>query len=85
MIQDWRNRWGQGDFPFLFVQLANYKSNGYWPVLRESQTETLRLANTGMAVIHDIGESQGHSPEEQAGCGNAAGTGGARDRVQAAD
>ena len=27
MIQDWRNRVGQGDFPFLFVQLANYKSN----------------------------------------------------------
>ena len=62
MIQDWRNRWGQGDFPFLFVQLANYKSNGYWPVLRESQTETLRLANTGMAVIHDIGDSTNIHP-----------------------
>ena len=62
MIQDWRNRWGQGDFPFLFVQLANFKSNVYWPVLRESQTETLRLANTGMAVIHDIGESKNIHP-----------------------
>jgi sialate O-acetylesterase len=40
MIQDWRDRWGEGDFPFLFVQLANYKSNQWWPVLRESQTET---------------------------------------------
>ena len=65
MIQDWRNRWGQGDFPFLFVQLANYKSNGYWPVLRESQTETLRLANTGMAVIHDIGESKDIHPKNK--------------------
>jgi sialate O-acetylesterase len=62
MIEDWRNRWGEGDFPFLFVQLANYKSNVYWPVLRESQTETLRLANTGMAVIIDIGESKNIHP-----------------------
>ncbi len=65
MIQDWRNRWGQGDFPFLFVQLANYKSNPYWPVLRESQTETLRLANTAMAVIIDIGESRDIHPKNK--------------------
>ena len=65
MIEDWRNRWGQGDFPFLFVQLANYKSNVYWPVLRESQTETLRLANTGMAVIIDIGESRDIHPKNK--------------------
>jgi sialate O-acetylesterase len=65
MIQDWRNRWGQGDFPFYFVQLANYKSNAYWPVLRESQTETLRLANTGMAVIIDVGESNDIHPKNK--------------------
>ncbi|MCU1232183.1 MAG: Sialate O-acetylesterase [Candidatus Solibacter sp.] len=65
MIQDWRNRWGQGDFPFLFVQLANFHSNPYWPVLRESQTETLRLANTGMAVIHDVGESKDIHPKNK--------------------
>ena len=65
MIQDWRNRWGQGDFPFLFVQLANYKSNMYWPVLRESQTETLRLANTGMAVTIDVGESKDIHPKNK--------------------
>jgi sialate O-acetylesterase len=29
MIEDWRNRWGEGDFPFYFVQLANYKTNGW--------------------------------------------------------
>jgi sialate O-acetylesterase len=55
MIQDWRNRWGESDFPFYFVQLANYKSNVWWPVLRESQTDTLRLANTAMAVAIDVG------------------------------
>lgn len=65
MIEDWRNRWGQGDFPFLFVQLANYKTNGWWPILRESQTETLRLANTGMAVIIDIGESKDIHPRNK--------------------
>ena len=65
MIEDWRNRWSEGDFPFYFVQLANYQTNGRWPVLRESQTETLRLANTGMAVITDIGESKDIHPKNK--------------------
>jgi sialate O-acetylesterase len=65
MIQDWRNRWGQGDFPFLFVQLANYQTNGRWAVLRESQTETLRLANTGMALAIDIGEPKDIHPKNK--------------------
>jgi len=55
MIRDWRRAWGLGDFPFLFVQLANYKANPSWPELREAQRETLSLANTGMAVTIDIG------------------------------
>jgi sialate O-acetylesterase len=65
MIEDWRNRWGEGDFPFLFVQLANYQSNQWWPVLRESQTETLRLRNTGMAVAIDVGESKDIHPKNK--------------------
>jgi sialate O-acetylesterase len=65
MIQDWRDHWGEGDFPFLFVQLANYKSNQWWPVLRESQTETLRLRNTGMALAIDIGESNDIHPKNK--------------------
>ena len=65
MIEDWRNRWGEGDFPFLFVQLANYHANEWWPVLRESQTETLRLRNTGMAVIIDVGESHDIHPKNK--------------------
>ncbi|GAB4042179.1 sialate O-acetylesterase [Spirosoma jeollabukense] len=62
MIQDWRHHWGY-DFPFLFVQLANYNAaNGdsrhgsTWAELREAQTMTLQLPNTGMAVTSDIGE-----------------------------
>ena len=65
MIEDWRKQWGEGDFPFLFVQLANYKSNQWWPVLRESQTETLRLHNTGMAVTIDVGESRDIHPKNK--------------------
>lgn len=70
MIEDWRNRWGEGDFPFLFVQLANYKANQWWPVVRESQTETLRLRNTGMAVIIDVGESKDIHPKNKQAVGN---------------
>ncbi|MEM8906684.1 MAG: sialate O-acetylesterase [Bacteroidota bacterium] len=63
MIEDWRLRWKCGDFPFLFVQLANFgrapeqpMSSG-WAVLRESQSQALALPNTGQAVSIDIGEA----------------------------
>jgi len=65
MIEDWRRQWAEGDFPFLFVQLANFQSNGTWPVLRESQTDALGLRNTGMAVIDDIGESKDIHPRNK--------------------
>ncbi len=65
MIEDWRHEWAQGDFPFLFVQLANFQSNGTWPVLRESQTDALELRDTGMAVIDDIGESKDIHPKNK--------------------
>jgi sialate O-acetylesterase len=58
MIQDWRNTWNQGDFPFYFVQLAPYRyANEYTSAeLREAQFLTLsKLRNTGMAVTLDIG------------------------------
>ncbi|MHB1307484.1 MAG: sialate O-acetylesterase [Limisphaerales bacterium] len=57
LIGSWRRLWGQGDFPFLYVQLAPYRYNrpealpGIW----EAQTAALSMANTGMAVITDIG------------------------------
>jgi len=57
MIQSWRDTWKQGDFPFLFVQLSTLFKHPYWPVLRESQTEMLKLKNTGMAVSIDVGDS----------------------------
>ncbi len=71
MIQDWRQHWGY-DFPFLFVQLANYNAgNGdsrhgsNWAELREAQTMTLQLPNTGMAVTSDIGERADIHPKNK--------------------
>ena len=63
MIRDWRRAWGQGDFSFYFVQLANYMaqqaqpSESQWAELREAQTMALALPNTGMAVAIDIGDA----------------------------
>ncbi|AYN66326.1 sialate O-acetylesterase [Euzebyella marina] len=62
LIKNWRAKWDMGDFPFLFVQLANFMEETHEPVesdwaqLRQAQLQTLDLPNTGMAVITDIGE-----------------------------
>ena len=62
MIRDWRDHWKQGDFPFLFVQLASFMeqkpdpSESEWALLRESQQRALSLPKTGMAVAIDVGE-----------------------------
>jgi sialate O-acetylesterase len=60
LIGGWRKQWGQGDFPFYFVQLASFQAvtddaaggNG-WAQLREAQRKALQIPNTGMAVITD--------------------------------
>ncbi len=71
MIRDWRRRWGQGDFPFLQVQLANYlapqayQENSQWARLREAQLKTLEEVNTGMAVSIDIGETADIHPKNK--------------------
>jgi sialate O-acetylesterase len=67
MIQDWRSKWNQGDFPFLFVQLANFTTgpDAKWPELREAQTRALELRNTGMAVIIDIGNPKDIHPKNK--------------------
>ena len=55
MMEDWRAHWAQGNFPFLFVQIANFNSEDDWPTVREAQRKALAVANTGMAVTIDIG------------------------------
>ncbi len=71
MITDWRTNWHQGDFPFYFVQLAGYAKTGTadWPMLREAQTMTLALPNTGMAVAIDIGEPNNIHPKNKQAVG----------------
>jgi sialate O-acetylesterase len=60
MIVSWRAHFGQGEFPFYWVNLANYKNSGdktgqTYAFLREAQTQTLALPNTGQALAIDIG------------------------------
>jgi sialate O-acetylesterase len=68
MITEWREKWGQGNFPFLFVQLAAFgknTDNDTWPDLRESQRKTLELPATGMAVALDIGDAIDIHPRDK--------------------
>lgn len=72
MIKNWRSQWGQGDFPFLFVQLANYMATtddpnqqSNWAELRGSQTQTLAVKNTGMALAIDLGEAGDIHPKNK--------------------
>ena len=58
MIRDWRRAWDEGDFPFLFVQIANWNTEPgeNWPAVRDAQRKALALRNTGMVVTIDIGD-----------------------------
>jgi len=72
MVDNFRNIWGQGDFPFYFVQLADYQmeelepKDTNWPRLREAQTKTIEsLENSGQAVIIDVGEGRDIHPRNK--------------------
>jgi sialate O-acetylesterase len=78
MITDWRTHWAaanpdEKDFTFCFVQLANYmarnpqpiQDDGGWPGLREAQHMTLKLPNTGEAVIIDVGDTNTIHPKDK--------------------
>ena len=76
MIKNWRDEWGQGDFPFYWVQLADFMvekpepGESNWAELREAQTMTMaRLPNTGEAVIIDIGEGKDIHPKNKVDVG----------------
>ena len=64
LIKDWRTRWGEGDFPFLFVQLPNWSGPAKspadvssWTTIRQAQLKTLSVPNTAMAVTIDVGDA----------------------------
>ena len=74
LINDWRKQWGK-DFPFFFVQLANFKElqkapeDSDWAELREAQLQTLSLPKTGMAVAIDLGDVLDIHPKNKQGVG----------------
>ena len=76
MIRNWREVWKEGDFPFYYVQLANYQArkpepgDSDWAELREAQLMTLREPHTGMAVIIDIGDANDIHPRDKLDVGH---------------
>ena len=71
LIQDWRRLWGQGDFPFLIVQLCNHHQaptqpgESNWAELREAQLQALALANTAVTINIDLGEANNIHPRNK--------------------
>ncbi len=72
LIDDWRDRWNQGDIPFAWAQLPNFKKptnepqvTSEWAVMRESMSRTLSIPQTGMAVTIDLGEANDIHPKNK--------------------
>jgi len=72
LIADWRKLWQQGDFPFLFVQLAPFGTplreprESLWAELREAQWLTSQtVPHTAMAVITDVGDQADIHPKRK--------------------
>ncbi|HSI84801.1 MAG TPA: sialate O-acetylesterase [Candidatus Methylacidiphilales bacterium] len=67
LIKSWRTKWGQGDFPFIFVQLPAYTRGSAWPYLRQAQLETLSVPASGMGVALDLNPQDDlHPPDKSA-------------------
>ncbi len=85
LITGWRKSWGQGDFPFLFVQLPGWdngnKLGDDWAYLREAQNMTLSLPNTGMAVTIDLGDPENVHPKDKVDVGDRLALRGEEDRL----
>lgn len=80
LIADWRRRWGQGNFPFAWVQLPNYMEQQTepvedrgWVVVRDSMQRALSVPNTGMAITTDIGEAKDIHPKNKQDVGRRLG------------
>lgn len=76
LITDWRNKWHEGELPFLYAQLPNFMevqyspSESQWAELRENQRKALSVPNTGMAVTIDLGEWNDIHPLNKKDVGN---------------
>jgi sialate O-acetylesterase len=65
LVKDWRARWGEGELPFYFVQLAALKNVSNNPAVREAQAQLLKVPNTAMAVTIDIGDPTNVHPKNK--------------------
>ena len=77
LIGGWRQAWAQGDFPFYYVQLANWlqpdnepAGGSGWARVRMAQLRSLQIPRTGMAVAIDIGEANDIHPKNKEDVGN---------------
>jgi len=70
LVRNWRELWGEGDFPFYIVQLAGQEAASNKPEVREAQATVLQLPNTGMAVTMDIGEAKNVHPKNKQDVGD---------------
>ncbi len=72
MVSSWRSHWGQGEFPFYLAQLANFRAPSQkplefdpWASIQDQQRRFMKLENTGMAVLNDIGENNDIHPHNK--------------------
>ena len=69
LIENWRELWGQGPFPFIWVQLPNFDAPPQWAdgwvTVREQMLKSLALENTGMAVTIDVGDADDIHPKNK--------------------
>ena len=77
LINDWRARWGESDFPFAWAQLPGFTARtndpaapSGWALVREGMLETLSLPNTGMGVNIDLGEEKNIHPKNKQDVGH---------------
>ena len=76
MITDWRNKWKEGNIPFLYVQLPGFGDYNYlpsesqWAIFREAQAKSLSVPNTAMAVAIDLGEWNDIHPDRKKDVGD---------------
>lgn len=77
LITDWRERWGQGDFPFGWVQLPNFRApqtqpsqTDGWVLVQEGMLKTLAVPATGMAVTIDVGDAKDIHPKDKQSVGH---------------
>jgi sialate O-acetylesterase len=65
LVKEWRQRWGEGQLPFYFVQLAALKNVSNNPAVREAQAQLLKVPGTAMAVTIDIGDPTNVHPKNK--------------------